>query len=60
MVNQVTLNKKNSNNDNLLFIGSITDNNKNDVWQVVIQINNGDMNYQLDTGAQANIMSIEI
>jgi len=60
MVNQVTLDKKNSDNDNLLFIGSITDYNKNDVWQIVLQINNRDVNCQLDTGAQANIMSIEI
>jgi len=60
MVNQVTLIENNSNDDDLLFIGSITDNNKNDVWQVVLKINNGDVNCQLDTGAQANIMSIEI
>jgi len=60
MVNQVTLNKKNSNNNNLLFIGSTTDNNKIYVWKVVLQINNGDMNCQLDIGAQANMISIEI
>lgn len=40
MINQVTLVKKNSNNDNLLFIGSITDINKNDSWEIVLQINN--------------------
>jgi len=59
MVNQLTL-KKNSNDDNSLFIGSINNNNKNDVWQIVLKINNRDVNCQLYTGAQANIMSIEI
>ena len=52
--------KNNSSNDNLLFIGSIIDHNKNYVWQIVLQINNRYVNFQLDTGAQANIMSIEI
>jgi len=32
---------------------------KHDVWQVVLKINNNNVNCQLDTGAQVNIVSID-
>ncbi|XP_044755743.1 uncharacterized protein K02A2.6-like [Coccinella septempunctata] len=43
--------------ENSLFVGKITSNQNVNSWDIVILVNNCNLNCQIDTGSQVNIMS---
>lgn len=55
------INEENESSDEFLFIGSLQiDTVKKEQWYTNLQINNHDIKFKIDTGAEANVIPFEV